>query len=108
MSGFMETGIKITQAEAKEQLINKGEIVLIDVRSKVEFAGGHIKNAINIPMDIIEEEIEKQVPNKDQKIFVNCLSGGRSKMSSAMIVKKGYTNVYDIGGVETGVFELVK
>ncbi len=108
MFGFGKSTNKLSQTEAKQQLDSGENIVLIDVRGVSEFAQGHIEKAINIPMDVVANEIEKLVPNKDQKIFVNCLSGGRSKASCSLIEAKGYTNVYDIGGVNSWSYGLVK
>ncbi len=108
MFGFGKSKNKLSQSEAKEQLDSNENIVIIDVRGTAEFSQGHIENAINIPMDVVSSQIEKVVPNKDQKIFVNCLSGGRSKASCSLIEAKGYTNVYDIGGVATWSYGLVK
>ncbi len=107
MFGFGKSN-KLSQEEAKKQLDSNENIVLIDVRDKGEFAQGHIEGAINIPMSVVADEIEGAVPNKDQKIFVNCLSGGRSKASCSLIEAKGYTNVHDIGGVMSWKFGLVK
>ncbi len=107
MFGFGKSN-RLAQDEAKKQLDSGENIVLIDVRDKNEFAQGHIEGAINIPMSIVSDEIENAVPNKDQKIFVNCLSGGRSKASCSLIEAKGYTNVHDIGGVSSWKFGLVK
>ncbi len=107
MFGFGKSN-KLSQEEAKKQLESGENIVLIDVRDNGEFAQGHIEGAINIPMSVVSAEIEKAVPNKDQKIFVNCLSGGRSKASCSLIEAKGYTNVHDIGGVMSWKFGLVK
>ncbi len=108
MFGFGKSSNKLSQADAKQQLDSGENIVLIDVRDKGEFSQGHIEGAINIPMSIVSDEIEKAVPNKDQKIFVNCLSGGRSKASCSLIEAKGYTNVFDIGGVSSWSYGLTK
>ncbi len=99
---------KLSQEEAKQQMDSGESIVIIDVRGASEYAQGHIENAINIPMNVITDKIEDAVPNKEQKIFVNCLSGGRSKASCSLIKAKGYTNVHDIGGVNSWPFGLVK
>ncbi len=108
MFGFGKPKNKLSPSEAKSQLDSGENIIIIDVRNAAEFKQGHIENAINIPMDIVSNEIEKAVPNKDQKIFVNCLSGGRSKASCSLIEAKGYTNVFDIGGVNSWSYGLVK
>ncbi len=100
MFGFGKSK-KISQKEAKEQLDKDDSIIVIDVRDDYEFANGHIKNAINIPMSKLVDEIEGKVPDKKCKIFVNCLSGGRSKASCSLLSAKGYENVFDIGGINS-------
>lgn len=99
---------KLEQNEAKKQIDSGENIVIIDVRDENEFARGHIENAINIPLTALSAEIEKVVPNKEQKIFVNCLSGGRSKIATSDISSKGYTKVFDIGGINSWEYEITK
>lgn len=57
-------------------LVEDGAII-IDVRTKGEFQGGHIKNAINIPVDSISTNLSK-IKNKDKPIITCCASGMRS------------------------------
>ncbi len=105
MFGFNKRNV-LSQEDAHSQIESGENIVIIDVRSPQEFRSGHIKNAINLPMENVLQQIDKVVENKDQKIFVNCLSGARSKASVDMIISKGYTNVHNIGGVSTWKYGL--
>ena len=52
--------------------------VLIDVRSQQEYEAGHLKNAKNIPVDKIAEDIKCFVPDKEKTIVVYCRSGKRA------------------------------
>ena len=70
-----------------------------DVRTAEEFAAGHIPGAINIANEVIGSEEIPELPNKDQKIYVYCRSGNRSKQAAAKLVKLGYTNITEIGGI---------
>jgi rhodanese-related sulfurtransferase len=79
-----------------KELINKGAIVL-DVRSKEEFAGGHVKGAINIPVDMLSLNIKK-LGGKDTYIITCCMSGGRSSMAKSILHAAGYNNVHNGGG----------
>ena len=56
--------------------------VLLDVRTKVEYADGHIEGSVNIPLDELET-IGRVVPDKGTPIFVHCLSGARSASAAA-------------------------
>lgn len=73
-------------------------IKLIDVRTKDEFRGGRIPKAINVPIENLQL-ITKTVPNKDTRIFVYCLSGGRSTQAAHMLDQMGYTNITNLGGI---------
>ena len=80
------------------------EYVIIDVRTEDEYNGGHIKNAINIPVANISE-IEV---SKDKKIIVYCRSGSRSTTAAVELQKLGYKSIYNMGGVLDWNYDLVK
>ena len=71
--------------------------IIIDVRSKGEYAGGHIQNSKNIPLDILANQLA-QFKDKNQVIITCCASGMRSGSAKSMLESKGYTNVYNGGG----------
>jgi len=78
------------------ELIKQGAIIL-DVRSKEEFAGGHIKNAINIPVDELNNNLSK-LRDKNKCIICCCASGMRSGMAKRILESNGYTAVFNGGG----------
>ncbi len=90
---------QISMEEAKKLLAEGSDYVLLDVRTKEEFAGGHIKNAVNIPNETISASAIPELPNKEQKIYVYCRSGNRSKQAAEKLADLGYTNVTEIGGI---------
>jgi rhodanese-related sulfurtransferase len=77
-------------------LLKEGAII-IDVRSKGEYAGGHIQNSKNIPLDTLGNQLS-QLKDKNQVIITCCASGMRSGSAKSMLQSKGYTNVYNGGG----------
>ena len=79
-----------------KEILNKGAIIL-DVRSKGEFEGGHIKNAINIPVDQLSNSLNK-LKDKSQPIITCCASGMRSASAKSILLSKGYKDVYNGGG----------
>jgi rhodanese-related sulfurtransferase len=81
-------------------LVEDGAII-IDVRTKGEFQGGHIKNAINIPVDSISTNLSK-IKNKDKPIITCCASGMRSGTAKGILKSKGYQKVYN-GGAWTSL-----
>lgn len=74
---------------------------IVDVRTYEEFSSGHIKNAINIPLD----EIENIDVSKDKEIIVYCRSGSRSYQAALILSDLGY-DVKDMGGLSSWVYEL--
>lgn len=76
-------------------LLEKGAVI-IDVRTKGEFQGGHIKGAINIPLQSLESNLSKI--KKDKPVITCCASGMRSASAKSILKSKGYTEVYNGGG----------
>jgi rhodanese-related sulfurtransferase len=99
---------QISQQEAKEIMDTEKDYIIIDARTVEEFAEGHIENAILIPEYEIKERAEKELPDKDALILVYCRSGRRSKIASEELVKLGYSNVKEFGGIIDWPYETVK
>ena len=78
------------------QLVKEGALIL-DVRTPGEFAGGHIKGAVNIPVDQLRSNLNK-LKNKDQVIITCCASGMRSASARGTLKQAGYTQVHNGGG----------
>lgn len=72
--------------------------VLIDVRTKEEYAEGHIPDSINLPLSNLDQ-ILKEVPDKNTPLFVYCQSGSRSARAAKSMKKAGYSDVTNIGGI---------
>jgi rhodanese-related sulfurtransferase len=81
------------KAELKE-LLNNGALV-VDVRTKSEYAGGHVKNSKNIPLDELGKSLHTL--DKEQNIVVVCASGMRSSQAVSLMKKNGFTNCYNGG-----------
>ena len=90
---------QISMSEAITMMEKEKDYIILDVRRLDEFAEKHIPGAINIPNEIIGTEDIKELPNKKQLILVYCRSGNRSKQASEKLVKLGYTNIVEFGGI---------
>ena len=99
---------QITAKEAKTIMETQPDYIIIDARTQEEFADGHIEGAIMIPEYEIANRAEQQLPDKDALILVYCRSGRRSKIASEELVKLGYTNVKEFGGIIDWLYEIVK
>lgn len=78
------------------ELVKKGALI-VDVRSKSEYDGGHIKDSINIPVDQLQKNLSK-LKDKDKTIITCCASGMRSASAKSILRNNGYKNVYNGGG----------
>ena len=72
--------------------------VLIDVRDKEEFDGGHIDGALNISRGTLEMRIAEVAPDKNAKLVCYCAGGNRGALATDTLVKMGYGNAVSIAG----------
>ena len=98
--------VNITAKEAKEIMDTQQGYVILDVREQAEYDQGHIPGAIVIPHEEIEAKAEAALPDKDQLILVYCRSGRRSKIAAEALVKLGYTNIKEFGGILDWPYEV--
>ena len=89
----------ITMDEAVNMMAQETGYIILDVRRLDEFAAGHIPNAINVANETIGTSEIAELPDKNQLIMVYCRSGRRSKEASEKLVKLGYTNIVEFGGI---------
>ena len=86
-----------------EKLIKDGAF-LVDVRTPAEFAEGHVKESVNIPLDQIESQLEKF--EEKEQIIVFCRSGARSGQAKLILEQNGFANVTN-GGTWQAVNEAI-
>lgn len=89
---------KVLGSKEVTLLINREPAMLVDVRSEADFRAGHITNAINIPLDQIEVQINKITSNSKKNIIVYCQKGVRSAQAFRLLNKLGLPKLYTIEG----------
>ena len=87
-----------------QPIIEEGAL-LVDVRTPGEFAQGHVKGSVNIPLDLVSSKIPEFKNPKNIVVF--CRSGNRSSQAKAILEQHGFTNVIN-GGTWQDVKEFVK
>ncbi|MFM1876062.1 MAG: hypothetical protein RL266_1799 [Bacteroidota bacterium] len=121
--GYLDGGIEAWKAEGKAidavESISAAEfaareaadksIKIVDVRKKSEYDSEHIVNAINAPLDYINDSMTKL--NKDETYYVHCAGGYRSMIFTSILRSKGYKNLIDVDGgfnaiKDSGKFEV--
>ena len=110
LSAFMLTGCagggkqtntyrQISIDEAVTMMEQETGYIILDVRRPDEYAAGHIPNAINVANESIGTNEIAELPDKNRLILVYCRSGRRSKEAAEKLVKLGYTNIVEFGGI---------
>ena len=106
--GFLDGGLASWKAAGKETdsipLIEASKLSdrislktkIIDVRKISEFNDGHLKNALNIPLDQLNEKLD-EIPAKDD-FFIHCAGGYRSMIANSILKSRGIHSMIDIAG----------
>lgn len=73
--------------------------LILDVRTKAEYAGGHLKGSVNIPLQSLESGLSKL--KKDKVVVTCCASGARSSMAKSILQRNGFAEVHNGGSWTT-------
>ena len=98
---------QVNAEEAAAMMEEESGYIILDVRTAQEYSEKHIPGAINIPNETIGTEDIPELPDIEQLILVYCRSGNRSKQASEKLVKLGYTNIVEFGGINDWTGETV-
>jgi phage shock protein E len=93
MINLLKKLVGLHQSENYKQLVKDGAIIL-DVRGTGEFSSGHIKGALNISVDTLQNNLSK-LKNKNQPIITCCASGMRSRVAKGILQSNGYAHVFN-------------
>jgi rhodanese-related sulfurtransferase len=83
---------------AAVQLMNKEDVVVLDVREAAETIGGKITRAIQIPVGAVAKRIGELEKHKDKTLLVYCKSGARAGVACKELGKHGFDKVYSLNG----------
>ncbi|SDT89631.1 rhodanese-like domain-containing protein [Halopseudomonas salegens] len=84
------------------QLINREQALVVDVRSKKDFAAGHIVDSRNIPADQLAKRMSELEKHKDQPILLVCANGQHAGPCAKQLKAAGYTKVNRLSGGVNG------
>jgi glyoxylase-like metal-dependent hydrolase (beta-lactamase superfamily II)/rhodanese-related sulfurtransferase len=107
--GFLKGGIDAWKAAGKEtdavksipatafaDELKKGDLHVVDVRKPSEFSAEHVEDAVNHPLDYINEEMEKL--EEDKTYHLHCAGGYRSMIAASILKSRGFHNLVDVAG----------
>ena len=93
---------KYLKAKEFNEIVERADVVLVDMRNHYEFEVGHFKDAIEVPSDTFREQLPMAVDmfknDKDKTIIMYCTGGIRCEKASAYMLHQGFSNVYHIEG----------
>ncbi len=92
------SGMQTVGAVEATQLSNRENAVFLDIREDREYQGGHIPEAIHIPLSQLSQRISELSKYKDNPVIAYCRSGSRSNAAGGVLKKNGFETVYNLGG----------
>jgi molybdopterin/thiamine biosynthesis adenylyltransferase/rhodanese-related sulfurtransferase len=88
---------EVAPAEARE-LLEAGDVALVDVRERDEWEEGHIPGATHVPRGFLESRIESAAPDRERPVLLYCAGGNRSAFAAKTLEELGYEHVYSLAG----------
>ena len=95
-------GIQELSADQFKQYVDKGDMIIVDVRTPAEYAQGHIPGAINVDFNNPNFTLQLEEMDKSKNYLMHCLSGGRSAQALKIFKSIGFKNV---GHLTNGIQE---
>lgn len=89
----------ITQEDAQRIMQANPDAIILDVRTPEEFEKKHIPNAVLVPIEDVRGGKLSKLPDKDAMILVYCWTGRRAEDAAELLIKRGYTKIYEFGGL---------
>lgn len=92
------SGMKAVDPVQATQLSNRENAIFLDIRDDGEYGGGHIPEAIHIPIRQLPDRIAELNKHKASPVIAYCRSGNRSNSAGGVLKKHGFENVYNLSG----------
>lgn len=75
-------------------------VVYVDVRTDAEWEAGHVKGAVHVPVEQLEQRWQELERLRERPLVVYCRSGRRSGIAIELLKAKGFTRLENGGGLE--------
>ena len=73
-------------------------LVILDVRKPTEYADGHVKGALNMPLSELNDPLNMSAIEDDQNVYIHCGTGYRSVIAASLLKKEGIHNIRNVVG----------
>ena len=100
MTSFQRKLLGFSELNVNEavRLINQDDAVVLDVREDKEFRKGHIINAVNIPLGVLEGRLNELENRKDKPVIVCCRTGQRAAKAGSVLQRQGFKSTHKLKG----------
>jgi len=96
--------LKSITSDQLTRLVNQQNAVLVDTRSPEHFQAGHIVNAVNIPVNELDQASKKLPKGKKRPVVIYCHSGRTSMKACQQLEKQGFEQIFNLkGGINAWV-----
>jgi rhodanese-related sulfurtransferase len=89
---------QITAAELAERMRTRAAPLILDVRSRREYAAGHVPTALNIPYKELTGRLDELGVDKSDEVVVYCVNGKRALLAEKVLAQAGYTGIRNLEG----------
>ena len=86
---------EVSAAEASKLIADRPPLIL-DVRTPREYKQGHLKNAALIPVQVLEQNLDKLSNYKEGDILIYCATGNRSTVASKILIDNGFSGIINL------------
>ncbi len=86
---------ELTAAQAAD-MIARFEPLILDVRTPQEFKAGHLPNAVLLPVQVLEQNIDRLSPHREREILIYCATGNRSTVASKILLDGGFKQIANL------------
>ena len=91
-------GFKDIKPADAVRLINSEDALMLDVRDENAFKDGHVINAVNIPLGVLDGRVSELEEHKSRPVIVYCATGPNSARAGAILKKQGFATIYKLSG----------
>ena len=93
---YNQINYEAVSAQQAQRVIASFNPIILDVRTPREFARGHLKNSVLIPVQQLQSRMDELAGFPDEPILIYCATGNRSTVASKLLIDKGFTRIFDL------------
>ena len=86
---------EVSAADAA-RIIETRDPLILDVRTPGEYRRGHLENAVLIPVQVLQQNLDRLGAHKDRDILVYCATGNRSTVASKLLIDAGFKRILNL------------